>query len=61
MIIGIDCGNSYVKVGFFEGEKLKNILKFPSGDIQKFRILSELKISSPPIILRDVVSSFFAV
>jgi len=43
MIIGIDCGNSYVKVGFFEGEKLKNILKFPSVDIKKFRIPPELK------------------
>jgi len=43
MIIGIDCGNSYVKIGFFEGGELKNILKFPSIDIQKFRIPSELK------------------
>ncbi len=43
MIIGIDCGNLYVKVGFFEEGKLKNILKLPSNDIQNFRIPSELK------------------
>jgi len=43
MIIGIDCGNSYVKVGFFEEGKLKNIIKLPSVDIQNFRIPSELK------------------
>ncbi len=43
MIIGIDCGNSYIKIGFFEEGKLKNLLKFPSVDIQKFKIPSELK------------------
>lgn len=38
MIIGIDCGNSYVKIGLFENKKLKEVFGFPSENIKLFKI-----------------------
>jgi len=38
MIIGIDCGNSYIKIGLFKEKIIKQVVKFPVEDINKFRI-----------------------
>ncbi len=60
MTIGIDCGNSYIKIGLFIGKKLKNVIRFPVEDINKFRIPDDWEKLNIEVIALASVSPFFS-
>lgn len=49
-IIGIEAGNSNIKVGIFRKEKLVKVITFPTKDIRKSKLPSSLKNISPVLI-----------
>jgi len=45
--VGVEVGNSNIKIGIFDGKKLKDVFLFPAEDIKKLSIPARLKKIKP--------------